>query len=77
MDRSEAERIQALLEKYDLPVTYAIKDVDRFYETFYLDKKSSDNAVTFIIPKHLGGVEITDAIDEKMVKDILMKFREE
>jgi len=76
MNRSEAQRIKKLLEKYGLPVTYSIQDVDRFYETFYLDKKSSDSAVTFIIPKHLGEVEITDRIDEKAVKACLMKFRE-
>lgn len=77
MNQSEAERIRILLEKYGLPVTYAISDVDRFYETFYLDKKSSDTAVTFIIPKQIGGVEITDSIEENVVKEILMKFREE
>jgi len=75
MDREESDRIQALLERYGLPVTYAISDVDRFYETFYLDKKSNDQSITFIIPRHLGEVEITDQVEEKQIKAILRKFR--
>ncbi len=76
MDREEAERIKALLESYGLPVTYVISDVERFYETFFLDKKSSDSTVTFIIPRHLGEVEITDAVAKERVIDVLMKFGE-
>ena len=75
MEREEAERIKALLERYGLPTTYAIKDVEAFYETFYLDKKSADSAITFIIPKHLGGVEITDGVDAAVVKTVLDSFK--
>jgi 3-dehydroquinate synthase len=75
MDQEEAARVKALLEKYGLPTTYAIKDVETFYETFYLDKKSADSAITFIIPKQLGGVEITDAIEASVIKDVLHGFK--
>ena len=74
MDEEEAARVKRLLESYDLPTTYEIKDVDKFYETFYLDKKSADSAITFIIPKSLGGVEITDAIDESLIKKVLDRY---
>ncbi len=76
MDREEAQRIKALLERYGLPVTYVIRDVERFYETFFLDKKSSDSTVTFIIPRHLGEVEITDSVEKARVIDVLAKFGE-
>ncbi len=74
MSEEEATRVKALLERYDLPTSYKIKDVDTFYETFYLDKKSADSAITFIIPKSLGGVEITDAIDESLIKKVLGQY---
>jgi len=74
MSEEEAARVKALLERYELPTTYEIKDVDSFYETFYLDKKSADSAITFIIPKSLGGVEITDAIEESLIKKVLKQY---
>ncbi len=74
MRAEEAERVKALLECYSLPTTYTIKDVDSFYETFYLDKKSADSAITFIIPKSLGGVEITNTINESTIKKVLQQY---
>ena len=74
MSEAEAARVKALLERYALPTSYKIKDVDAFYETFYLDKKSADSAITFIIPKSLGGVEITDKIDEALIKQVLGQY---
>ena len=74
MSEDEASRVKDLLEKYDLPTRYEIKDVDTFYETFYLDKKSADSAITFIIPKSLGGVEITDKIDAAVIKEVLGSY---
>ena len=74
MREDEALRVKKLLEKYDLPTHYEIKDVDAFYETFYLDKKSADSAITFIIPKSLGGVEITDKIEVTLIKEVLGSY---
>lgn len=75
MSRSEAERVKALLERYDLPLTYPIGDVEKFYQAFFLDKKSADSAITFILPRGIGGVEITDKIEADTVKRVLMRFR--
>ncbi len=74
MSADEAARVKTLLERYDLPTSYAIKDVEAFYETFYLDKKSADSAITFIIPRSLGGVEITDKIDASLIKKVLNRY---
>lgn len=75
MSRAEAERVKALLGRYDLPLTYPISDVERFYQTFFLDKKSADSAITFILPRGIGAVEITDAIEEGTVKKVLSTFQ--
>ena len=76
MHQDESELIKELLEKYSLPTHYVIEDVERFYQAFYLDKKSADSAITFILPRHIGGVEITDKVDEQIIKDVLTTFRE-
>lgn len=76
MHEEEAERVKRLLERFSLPVTYAISDSERFYETFFLDKKSGDNSITFILPKHLGGVEITDRIEKADIMAVLHAYEE-
>lgn len=74
MSQKEALRVKALLEKYNLPVNYEIKDVNKFYEAFFLDKKSSDSAITFILPLGIGDVVITDKVDKGTVMCVLNKF---
>ncbi len=74
MNEKEAYRVRALLEKYALPTTYTIKDVKSFYEAFFLDKKSSDSAITFILPLGIGDVVITDKVDKSTVMCVLNKF---
>ncbi len=77
MTRDEAERVRKVLVKYNLPVSYPISNVEVFYETFFLDKKSSDTNVTFIVPKHLGGVELCSDISKETVVDVLKSFEEQ
>lgn len=74
MNPSEAERVKNLLGRYALPLEYPISDVERFYEAFFLDKKSADSTITFILPRGIGSVEITDKIDSETVKKTLSKF---
>jgi len=74
MSEEEVKRVEKLLQKYNLPTTYDIDSVDTFYETFFLDKKSSDTKITFILPVGLGDVKITDAIDAKVIKDVLTSY---
>lgn len=74
MNPSEAERVKNLLGRYYLPLEYPIGDVERFYQAFFLDKKSADSAITFILPRGIGNVEITDTVDSETVKKTLFKF---
>ncbi len=74
MRPEEAQRVKTLLGRYALPLEYPIGDVERFYEAFFLDKKSADSAITFILPRGIGGVEITDTIDAATVKQTLARF---
>jgi len=76
MSRDEAQRVKTLLEKYDLPTSYIVKNTDAFYETFYLDKKSSDSAITFILPIGIGDVTINSDIKVETILSVLNKFGE-
>lgn len=74
MTELEASSIKELLQKYNLPTAYKIENSESFYETFFLDKKSSDSAVTFIIPVGIGGVKITDECEKSLVMSVLDSF---
>ena len=74
MSKDEALRIKSLLEKYNLPTSYSVQNSNSFYETFFLDKKSSDTNITFIIPIGLGGVSITDKVEKQTVISVLDQF---
>ena len=74
MSEKEALRVKKLLEKYNLPTTYKIENPRNFYETFFLDKKSSDSSITFIIPIGIGDVTITDKVDVGTIMCVLNKF---
>ena len=71
MSQEEALRVKNLLQKYDLPTSYKIKDVKKFYETFFLDKKSADAKITFILPVGIGNVKITDECDKELLLTVL------
>ena len=71
MSQEEADRVEALLKKYNLPTSYEIVNTEKFYETFYLDKKSADAKITFILPVGLGDVKITDECDQNLITSVL------
>ncbi|MCK9474036.1 3-dehydroquinate synthase [Sulfurimonas sp.] len=74
MSEKEALRVKSLLQTYALPISYEIEDVKVFYQAFFLDKKSSDSAITFILPLGIGDVVITDKVDTGTVMCVLNKF---
>jgi len=74
MHEDEALHVKNLLEKYNLPTTYEIKDVDTFFEAFFLDKKSEDTKLTFILAKSIGDVVITNDTAFEDIKTVLQKY---
>ena len=74
IDKGIVEAIKALLKKYRLPTTYHIKDVDMFYNQFFLDKKSIDNRLKFILPTRIGEVIIKNSIDKTTIMKVLQQF---
>ncbi len=74
LKEDEAKRIEELLKRYDLKTTFKIKDAEEFYEHFFLDKKSADKKIKFILPKGIGSYEMRDDIDREIVLQILREF---
>jgi 3-dehydroquinate synthase len=74
ISEDEAKRVKALLEKYDLPTSFKIPSVDGFYDKFFLDKKSMDNIISFILPEKLGSAKIFVGVNKKTVLKALESF---
>ena len=74
LNKDEAKRIKLLLEKYDLPTYFKIKDINEFYELFFSDKKTLNNKLKFIIPEKIEKYKIVENIDKKILLKILRKF---
>jgi len=75
LSRDEANSIEYILKEYNLPTRYVIKDVNSFYEHFFLDKKSSNNKIKFILSN--GGIGtniIRDDIDKSILIEVLKRF---
>ena len=73
----EAERIRDLLEKWGLPVEYTVSDPQAFYEHFYLDKKSMNDRIKFILPGGgIGTHAMRDDIPAEEVIAVLERFTE-
>ncbi len=76
LDEKEAQRIENLLKKYSLPTTFKVEDPNDFYEHFFLDKKSSNSKIKFILPNHIGGFVMKDDIKKEKIIEILHDFKE-
>jgi len=74
INKNELNRVKQLLQKYDIPVEYKINDVESFYEHFFLDKKSLDNKIKFILPVGIGDCKITDEVQKVDVIEMLKEF---
>ncbi|OCL82882.1 3-dehydroquinate synthase [Arcobacter porcinus] len=74
MSKEDEKRVKNLLEKYDIPTSYKIEDVEDFYEHFFLDKKSSDSKIKFILALGIGDCKITDEIKKDDVCGVLREF---
>ncbi|WP_456470771.1 3-dehydroquinate synthase [Caminibacter sp.] len=74
LSKEEANEIKEVLEKYNLPTDFKIKDPENFYEHFFLDKKTADNKIKFIIPEKIGQYKIVKDIEKDKVMKVLKKF---
>jgi len=75
LSQKEADEIKELLEKNSLPTDFEIKDIENFYEHFFLDKKSSKDTISFILPNgYIGTYTIKIELPKEIVIDVLKTF---
>ncbi len=74
LETSESQRIKDVLERYGLPTTFKITDVDVFYDHFSLDKKADDSKIKFILAHGLGDHQMRDDIDKEIVLSTLKAY---
>jgi 3-dehydroquinate synthase len=67
LTQDEASKIKQLLEQYSLPTTYELKDSKDFYEGFFLDKKTFNNKIKFILANGIGDFKIVDDVSKTLV----------
>ncbi|TPH77911.1 3-dehydroquinate synthase [Helicobacter pylori] len=70
----EYERIENLLKKFDLIFNCQILDLQKFYERLFLDKKSENQTLKFILPKGVGAFEIASHIPKETIIKVLEKW---
>ncbi|MCX2682936.1 3-dehydroquinate synthase [Campylobacter sp. MIT 21-1685] len=71
----ECERIQQVLEQFQLPTSYTIKESEEFYQAFFLDKKTQNNKIHFVLPVSLGKGIIKSNIDKEILLKTIKEFQ--
>ncbi len=76
LTKEDAEDIKILLKKANLPITFKIENIEDFYEHFFLDKKSANGSIAFILPNgEIGSNIIKRDIPKDLVIDALNCFK--
>ncbi len=73
--KKEAKKVKKLLQKYNLPTFYKIEDEESFYQAFFLDKKSSDKKIKFVLPNGIGNFVFREDVEKEIILDILKKYK--
>jgi 3-dehydroquinate synthase len=64
-------RIAGLIEMAGLPTKREDADPDRIIEFLRHDKKVLNDRIRFVLPQKIGQVIITDAVPEKLIREVL------
>ncbi|MBR8465934.1 3-dehydroquinate synthase [Campylobacter sp. faydin G-140] len=72
--QNECEQIRKVLHKFNLPTSYSINDVEGFYDAFFLDKKTENKMIKFILPNGIGNAIIKNDVKKYDVIKILREF---
>lgn len=75
LKESEVKRVVEILKKFDLPTHYKINDVNEFYQAFFLDKKSHNKKINFILLSALGKAFIKDDVSKDAILHTLEAFK--
>lgn len=74
LSAADSKRISAVLGRFGLDESYHIDDIEAFYQAFFLDKKSSNNKLRFILPEGIGGFSLRDDISKEQILACLQHY---
>jgi 3-dehydroquinate synthase len=77
MSQNEANQIKQLLQNYNIPTTYKIENIEKFYEHFFLDKKASNNKIKFILAVGIGNHKIIDTTTKDEILEVLQSWNKQ
>ncbi|MCL9820201.1 3-dehydroquinate synthase [Helicobacter sp. 14348-15] len=72
--QEESKLILKTLQRFHLPTSYKIKNTESFYQAFFLDKKSQNNQITFILPSGIGNFSFQTNIPKSTIIEVLEEF---
>ncbi|EAH7730027.1 3-dehydroquinate synthase, partial [Campylobacter coli] len=64
-----------ILLQFNLPTHYKIENINEFYEAFFMDKKSANQKLNFILANSLGKGLIKGDIAKEMILETLEEFQ--
>ncbi|HEC1776333.1 TPA: 3-dehydroquinate synthase [Campylobacter lari] len=74
LSEKECQRVQNLLVKFKLPISYKISNTQEFYNAFFLDKKTHFQKINFILACGLGKACIKNNISKEDILRTLEVF---
>ncbi|EAJ6452215.1 3-dehydroquinate synthase [Campylobacter lari] len=74
LSEQECQRVQNLLAKFKLPISYKISNTQEFYNAFFLDKKTHFQKINFILACGLGKACIKNDISKEDILRTLEVF---
>ncbi|RDU71574.1 3-dehydroquinate synthase [Helicobacter aurati] len=76
LKKNKMQQIKELLNRCGLPTMYCIKDKELFYQSFFLDKKSLDSKLHFVLLESKPHVcaRIHNDIDKDTILEVLHEF---
>jgi 3-dehydroquinate synthase len=74
---SALDRIKTVIVRAGLPLNIPGLDIDKIMNVMGHDKKKLGGKIRFVLPKSIGEVYVTDAVDNELVKQVLEELYEE
>lgn len=74
LSEQECQRVQNLLVKFKLPISYKISNTQEFYNAFFLDKKTHFQKINFILAYGLGKACVKNDISKEDILRTLEVF---
>jgi 3-dehydroquinate synthase len=71
---SLADRIEAILAGWGLPIRCPPFSVDEIWKVLNYDKKRRQGELRWVLPTAIGAVKITTAVPARVVKEILQQL---